>query len=159
MMLDLSASLILSFLTAVVLLALYSYLDMRNRRVPNGLVLAGGILALAIILLSGHLQNRLLLHLSAFVFVLVLSYLLFRIGAFGGADVKVLLVITLVIPGLELSGLSNPLFESILSAGLQMLVMLLGGLGYARHGDHAAPPPLIPFLFLGYLAVQLFAFA
>ena len=139
----------------------YAYLDIHTRHVSNFAVLGGAVLALIVGLLSGHMQVHPLLHFSAIVFVPGLSYVLFRIGAFGGADVKVLSVVALVSPGFELSELANPLFESVLSAGIQMLIMLLGGylyMQYLRDRNQAVHSPLIPFLLLGYLAVQLLAF-
>lgn len=141
-------------------MAAYSYLDIRNRHVPNSAALFGGAFALAVVILSGHLLAQPLLHLSAVIFVPMLSYFLFRIGAFGGADVKILSVVAIASPGFELLELDNPLFESILSAGIQMLFMLLGGYLYARTvRNHANSPPLIPFFLLGYLTIQILSMA
>lgn len=162
MNLDLSMPSLLSVLTVLLLLTLYSYLDIRHRRVSNNVVLLGGTLGLAVVVLSGHLQAHLLLHLSAVIFVPAFSYLLFRIGALGGADVKILSIIALVSPGFELLEPINPLFESVLSTSIQILVMLLGGYLYSRgfgHKNHAITPPLIPFLMIGYLTMQLLALA
>jgi Flp pilus assembly protein protease CpaA len=147
-----------SILTVLVLLSLYGYLDIRNRQVSNSTVLPGGALALTVVVLSGHLQAQMLLHLCAITFVPILSYFLFRIGALGGADVKILSITAIVSPGFELLDFANPLFESVLSVSIQMLLMLLGGYLYAeRFGNHTSPPPLIPFLLLGYLAIQVLA--
>ncbi len=157
---SLTMSSVLSVLTALSLLSFYSYLDIRHRQVSNTAVLLGGALAFVVVVLSGHLQARLPLHLSAVIFVPLLSYSLFRIGALGGADVKILLITAIVSPGFELMEMTNALFESVLSASIQMFLMLLGGYLYTRtsgHKNHAISPPLIPFLFLGYFVIQLMA--
>jgi Flp pilus assembly protein protease CpaA len=155
---NLPISSVLSILTVLVLLSLYSYLDIRNRQVSNSAVLLGGALAFLVVVFSGHLQARLLLHFSAVIFVPLSSYLLFRIGALGGADVKILSIAALVSPGFELIDLANPLFESVLSACIQMFIMLLGGYLYVRISDdkdQSISPPLIPFLLGGYIVIQL----
>ena len=116
-----------------------------------------------IVVLTGHLLNQFALHISSIVFVLIVSYVLFRQGSIGGADAKSLLLIAITSPGVELGDWGNPLFEGIIAGGLEMFVMLLLGTLYWRtkasqSEEDTQIPPLIPFLLIGYLVIQLLAF-
>jgi Flp pilus assembly protein protease CpaA len=99
MVLVITVSTISSFIFAVSLLIIYSYLDIKTREIPNRLMFIGGILSLGVILQSDHLIENASLHLTAVLFTLVLGYILFRIGALGGADVKTLITIAIISPG------------------------------------------------------------
>lgn len=159
MVVDLSFAAISSFLTVTSLLVLYSILDIRQRRVPNEYIVAGGVAGCVVIVLTGHLLSMLLLHVTAFVIVFVMAYALFRLRSIGGADVKSVLLVALISPGIELTAWNLPFIEAIVGMGGEFFVMLLGGYLYWRvkMNDENSTPPLIPFLLLGYLAVQLIA--
>ena len=146
-----------SFLTIISLLVIYSILDVRDRKVKNEIVLAGSIVGCMILLLTGHVVQNSVLHLTAMILVIPISYILFRIGSIGGADVKVLFTIALLSPGIELGVWSQPVLEAIVGLGGELIVMILGGYLYWRYRSRERTPPLIPILFLGYLIVQLFA--
>ena len=159
MVLDLSVAAISSFFTITTLLVIYSILDVRERRVPNEFIVVGGVVGSAVILLTGHFFSNLVLHVTALVIVFAMSYALFRMKSIGGADVKSLLLVALISPGIELRALNIPIVEAVVGMGIEFFVMLLGGYlywRYRRHGEKTTPP-LIPFLLLGYLAVQLLA--
>ena len=160
MVIDLSVEAIPSFLTVTSLLVLYSILDIRQRRVPNEYIAAGGVVGCVVIVLTGHLFSRLLLHVTALVLVSVMAYALFRMRSIGGADVKSLLLVALISPGIELTAWNLPFIEAVAGMGGEFFVMLLGGYLYwrIRINDETSTPPLIPFLLLGYLVVQLIAF-
>jgi Flp pilus assembly protein protease CpaA len=159
MVLDLSVTATSSFLTITSLLAIYSILDIRKRRVPNEYLAVGGVVGCIVILLTGHLLSNLVLHVSALVIVFAMGYTLFRMRSIGGADVKSLLLVALISPGIELRALNIPFLEAVIGMGVEFFVMLLGGYLYwrIRRDDENATPPLIPFLLLGYLTVQLVA--
>ena len=165
MVLDLSSGSLVVFFTMTLLLVVYSMMDIRSRRVTNRVLVIGCIIGLAVALLTGRFLIEPVLRLSAAVFAASLSYVLFRLGSLGGADVKLLFGVALISPGAELSMLGSPLYESVLSAGLQMSVMLFGGYLCSQHSKNRERngktagnrPPLIPFLLVGYLASQLLA--
>jgi len=159
MVLDLSVPAVSSFLTVTSLLVIYSILDIRQRRVPNEYIVVGGILGGVVILLTGHLFTSLLLHVTALVIVFVMAYALFRMRSIGGADVKSLLLVALISPGIELTTWNLPFIEAVAGMGGELFIMLLGGYLYWRVkiNDEKSTPPLLPFLLLGYLAIQLIA--
>ncbi len=154
---------IVSLTLAVLLLLLFSVMDIRAREVRNKYSVGGILLGIVAVYLTGHLRDQFILHASATIFLLIVSFLLFRTGAIGGADAKSLLMIAVVSPGMELGDWGNPVLEAIIIGGLEMLVMLLLGMLYWRASQNRVdsvetrPPPLIPFLTIGYLVVQLLA--
>ena len=151
-------STISSFVITTSLLVMYAVHDIRTRKVPNLGFLIGGIAGLAVILRFGHIVDYALLHLTAVLVSLILGYTLFRIGAFGGADVKTLITIAIISPGIEFSNWGNPILESIIAVGLQLMITLLFGyLISQRKTDEAKVIPLIPILLGAYLVVQLLA--
>ena len=159
MVLDLSVASILSFCTIIILLVIYSFLDVRERRVKNEFILVGGIVGCIALLLTSHFVSNIILHMTALVMVAPLAYTLFRMRSIGGADVKSLFLVALISPGIELRVLHIPVLEAVIGVGGELMVMLLGGYLYWRLkiNDENATPPLIPFLLLGYLAIQLIA--
>ena len=159
MVVDLSVGAISSFLTVTSLLVIYSILDIRERRVPNEYIATGGVAGGIVIIITGHFVSNLVLHVTAIAIMFTMSYALFRIGSIGGADAKSLLLVALVSPGIELRVLNIPVLEAVIGMGGELIVMLLGGYLYWRFhiNDEKSAPPLIPFLLLGYLAVQLLA--
>jgi len=148
---------VISFLTILSLLIVYSVLDVRDRIVKNEIVLAGLIVGSIISFLTGHFLHYPVLHLTALIMVVPLILVLFRLGSIGGADAKVLFTIALLSPGIEFGDWSLSYLEAILGLGAQLAVMLLGGYLYWRYRNRESTPPLIPMLFVGYLIVQLFA--
>jgi len=157
MVLTLSVMEIMAFLTILSLLVVYSVLDVRDRMVKNEIILAGLIVGGIISLLTGHFLHYSVLHLTALILVIPLTFILFRLGSIGGADAKVLFTIALLSPGIEFGDWSLPYLEAILGLGAQLAVMLLGGYLYWRNRSKENTPPLIPILFVGYLIVQLLA--
>ena len=151
------------FSLSVMFLLGFACEDIRKRQVPNNLMLATGGLGFVAIVVTGHLIDSLLLHLSAFVFVVLFSLLLFRIGAIGGADFKALLVIAITSPGILFANWNNPVFEAVIASSLQIFIMLLLGLVYSRIGEpkdyseEERTIPLLPFLLIAYFVVQLLA--
>jgi Flp pilus assembly protein protease CpaA len=151
---------VLAFAVTLVLLIIYSGFDIRERRVPNQVMIMGGIVGIAVNLLSGHLYQNLLLHLFALSFAIPLSYALFRLGAFGGADAKALISVALISPGFEFLFWIDPLIEAIIAMGIEVTFML--SLGYLwwyqtkKCNKEAFPPPLIPLLLVGYLFTASF---
>lgn len=159
MVLDLSIAAISSFFTITSLLVVYSILDIRERRVPNEYIVVGGVVGCIVILLTGHFVSNIVLHVVALVIVFAMGYTLFRMRSIGGADVKSLLLVALISPGIELRVLNIPVLEAVAGMGGVFMVMLLGGYLYWRLeiNDENTTPPLIPFLLLGYLAIQILA--
>jgi hypothetical protein len=159
MVLDLSLVSIVHFITIISLLVVYSILDLRYRTVRNELVLAGAVIGGTIWVFTGNFFAGIVLHATALLLTLPLAYILFRLGSIGGADAKVLLVVALFSPGIELGNWNQPALEAILGLGGELLVMLLGGYLYWRikRNDNESTPPLLPFLLLGYLVIQIFA--
>jgi Flp pilus assembly protein protease CpaA len=158
MVLEITGSTIASFVFTAALLSIYAVLDFRTRKVPNQVMLIGGIVGLGVILRFGHIVDYAILHLSAVVVVLVLGYIVFRIGALGGADVKTLLTIAIISPGIEFTSWENPVLESIIAVGFQLVITLLCGyLITERRREGTEVIPLIPIIFGAYLVLQLLA--
>ena len=159
MVLDLSLASIVHFIMIISLLVVYSILDLRYRRVKNELVVSGVVVGFIISIFTGHFVASIVLHTTALLLTIPLAYILFRLGSIGGADVKISFIVSLFSPGLELGDWNQPVLEAILGLGGELLVMLLGGYLYWRikGANKENVPPLLPFLLLGYLVVQLFA--
>ncbi len=152
---------LLAFVITSALLIIYSGFDIRKREVPNHVMLLGGTIGAAVNLISGHFYENMFLHIFALSFTIPISYILFRLGAFGGADVKVLVLATLISPGSEFVFWLDPLTEAIIASGIEMMFML--SIGYLwwhqakKHNENALHPPLIPLLFIGYIFVTSLA--
>lgn len=158
MVLIITGSTIASFVFTTILLFMYAVLDIRTRKVPNQVLLIGGIIGLAVVLRFGHIVDYTVLHLTAVLVALILGYTLFRIGSFGGADAKVLFTIAIISPGIEFASWENPILEGILAVGLQLGITLLYGYLISRRKTGPTEViPLIPILFGAYLVLQLLA--
>ncbi len=155
----------ISFATAVILLLVFSFLDVRERKVSNGLLFAGGLVGCVVSILTGHLFSHTFLYLSALSFVLALSYVLFRLGALGGADVKALVVVALTSPGVVYAHWENQIYEGVMIGAIEILVMVFVGYLYwqilrrsGRTTSEERVVPLIPLLLVGYVVVQMMPF-
>ena len=159
MALDLTMTSVITFCTALVILIVFSIMDIRERRISNHFMLAGGVIGLAIVILTGHLIQNPLLHLTAPLFVIVLSYVLFRIGTIGGADLKALFILSIISPGIELALWIDPVLEAVVGGGLEMLIMLILGYAYSSWSrkDKDRGTPLIPFLSIAFVIIQILA--
>jgi len=159
MVLDLSLASTMPFFTIISLLVIYSILDLRDRRVMNEVVFGGGVVGCIVLILTSHFAFNLVLHLTALLLVIPLTYILFRIGSIGGADAKVLFIVAFISPGIELGIWNQPVLEAILALGVEFASMLLGGYlcWRFRKNNRNATPPLLPFLLVGYLAIQVIA--
>lgn len=149
---------IIAFLTALIFLIAVSVYDLRERIVPNRVMLIFGLGGIAIGILTGHIINEWMLHLFALA-TLLLAYVLYRNGILGGADVKAILLISIVSPGLEFTVWEWPYFEAFVSGTLQILIMLILGIIWSKfkNKEDKNKPALIPLLLVGYLLVQLLA--
>ena len=154
---DLTVMSIISFIVTSSLLVVYSIMDIRNRKVRNEFVILGTSIGCVALILTEHFVYNTILHLTALLMILPISYLLFRIGSIGGGDVKILITVALLSPGIELGTWNQPIFEAIIGLGGELVVMLLGGYLYWRVKNKEKTPPLIPILLIGYFIVQLFA--
>ena len=72
---------------------------------------------------------------------------------------KIPIISLRISPGIELGLWDQPILEAIIGIGGELIVMLLGGYLYwkLRGNDEKVTPPLLPFLLVGYLAVQVIA--
>lgn len=152
---------LIRFLTPLPFLAYSCYTDVRERRVPNKtwipLVALGAIYALVEALLVGWPA---LLWTGVSVGVMsVIGYALFYAGAFGGADAKALIALSLVVPhypNLSLLGAQLPLHPPLIDLfafgvfGNAVLLTIVVPLGLflfnAVRGDWGV------YMFLGYRA-------
>jgi Flp pilus assembly protein protease CpaA len=157
--LEVTVASIVSFTGTTVLLLIYSLFDVRKRRVPNQVVIAGGAIGIAIVTLTGHLSSQVLLHLSALAFMLSVGYILFRMGALGGADVKAAVSLAILSPGIEFGSWANPIFEGIVASGLLLSIVLLGAYLFAksRRREDSKIIPLLPMMLVAYLGLQVLA--
>lgn len=162
MVLEITVPSILSLAATTALLLIYAVLDLRTRIVPNRIMVAGGLTGLVIVILTGHLVDQALLHLSASVFMVLVAYLLFRAGAFGGADVKAVVTVAILSPGIEFGSWSDPVLEGILGSGLLLVTILLGAYLFSRYRpkkEVTRVTPLLPMVLAAYLLLQLLAVA
>ena len=160
MALEITISSILSFLVTTVLLLIYTILDLHSRRVPNRVMMIGGVAGFIIVVFTGHLTDHVLLHLTAGIFMSVVAYMLFRVGAFGGADVKAVVTIAILSPGVEFGDWFQPILEGIIASGLLLLGVLLVASAfslYRQQQEKTSVTPLLPIMLAVYLATQLLA--
>ena len=163
MTLDLTLTSMITFAYALVILIVFSIMDIRMRKVSNHYMLVGGVIGFVLVFLSGHLIQNPVLHLTAPIFVIVLSYVLFHIKAIGGADLKALIILSIISPGIELALLTDPILEAVIGGGLEMLIMLTCGYAYSNWSgkyvqqDEMRVTPLIPFLTIAYVLIQILA--
>ncbi len=148
-----------SFLYVSIMLVVFSVLDVRDRRIPNrlmGFVIIEGII---LIIFNGHLMEHLSLHIIALIIALSVGSVLFKLKAIGGADAKAILFIACISPGIEFRAHDNLLFEGIIGCLVPVLIMLiLGYLYYKKKPEEdTRTTPLIPFLLIGFLLVQVIA--
>lgn len=89
------------------------YTDLKTRTVPNvvwtSLISFGVLIYLAELALAKQFISTTMPLLFSFSFVFILAYVLFQLGAFGGADAKALIAISVLIPSYP-SYLSNAPF-------------------------------------------------
>ncbi len=163
LVLEVTVSSTVLFSLSLIFLLEYANLDLRDRRVPNNLMFGGAFFGFIAAIVTGHLFENPLLHVSAFVFMALVSLLLFEIGAIGGADFKALLVIAITSPGFLFATWGDSVLEGIIAGGLEIAIMLLLGFLYSRinkpedRSREKKEVPLLPLLLIAYLAVQLFA--
>lgn len=161
-LLTIEVSSMITFLAAVMLFAVNSSCDLKTRKIPNRLILAEGVISLVIVFWSGKILSQPILHLLSMFIALTLGYVLFRTGSLGGGDVKTLLVISLISPGLAFNTTLPITIEAHLGVDIPLIVALLLGHLYIRYYTKRVeektklPPPLVPYLFGGYILVQLF---
>ena len=86
--------------------------------------------------------------------------MLFRVGAFGGADVKAVVTIAILSPGVEFGDWFQPILEGIIASGLLLLGVLLVASAfslYRQQQEKTSVTPLLPIMLAVYLATQLLA--
>lgn len=156
MVLDLGLASLTSITLICVILGVCTVLDLRERRIPNRIIVVFAITGALLVVVTGHLAQDWILHLSSTATFLTLGYILFKMGAIGGGDLKTSLLIGLVSPGLELVGWADPVLEGFMISAIELAIMLLLGYLAGRIRDHShARIPLIPLIFVAYLAVQI----
>ena len=155
----------ISFATAVILLLVFSFFDVKERKVSNGLLLTGGLVGCVVSILTGQLFALPVLYISTLTFILVLSYSLFRLGAVGGADVKALLVVAITSPGLVYAHWENQIYEGVMIGAIEVLMMVLLGYFYWQIHRRTSSTklerrtvPLLPLLLVAYIGVQIVPF-
>ncbi|NHJ12192.1 MAG: prepilin peptidase [Candidatus Thorarchaeota archaeon] len=152
----------ISFIVMSVFLLVFGILDAREQRVPNSYTLMGIAIGAAIVTATGRFFEQPTLHVTAILVMILLPLVLYRIGAIGGADAKALLLIAILSPGIEFATWPDLILEGILISGLEIAIMLFLGVLYwqlrAAEQRERSAVPLIPFLLVAYLVVQLFAF-
>ncbi|WP_456370355.1 A24 family peptidase C-terminal domain-containing protein [Geoglobus sp.] len=93
---------ILKFLTGLAFLVQASRMDLRSRIVPNRVwkIMLAALIppTLLELLLVKHSTLELYLALFQAVFVISLAYLFYRVGFYGGADAKALMVLAVTFP-------------------------------------------------------------
>ncbi|MHA2423914.1 MAG: prepilin peptidase [Candidatus Thorarchaeota archaeon] len=148
---------LLAFSLAVALLMFFSLMDLKTRKVPNEVMSMSFALGVLMSIVTGHLIDQLYLHLVGIIFAVVFAIPLFYMNAIGGADVKTVILLQFISPGLELGTFTEFVTEGMIGVFALLLSMLVLGLLYSRREEKIdrKRTPLIPFLFVGYLVMQL----
>lgn len=142
-MMDMDAA-ALRFFVVLLMLAGASWSDLRTRRVRNQYWLP--FLAIAAALWLSDPGDRPLLRAAGAAAMTLLAYLLWRVGTFGGADAKGLMVFSWVWPGLPdlLASRTVPVLDTLVNATLIALALpLLFLLINTIRGDFAFPALLL----------------
>ena len=105
---------------AVAVFVVAAFGDIKNRRIPNGLVLAIGVFGIARLALAADLGSAAITLLAA-VAVLAIGFLLFWRGFIGGGDAKLLASATLLVGYHDLFGF---LFLMSLCGGVLAVAVL-----------------------------------
>jgi len=149
----------IAFVYTSILLAIFSISDLRKRQVRNEMIGFGMVIGVLLGVATNHLIDLVILHLSATIIAALIGFGLFRLKSIGGADAKSILIIAIVSPGIEFAVFENLIYEALIGSLVPILCMLLLGYIYYRKKPAAddKTTPLIPFLFLGYLLVQIIA--
>lgn len=157
MTVDQSISGIVIVLYVILLLLVLSVADIRSRTAPNSYLVGGGGIGILIEIAMG-VEPEIILRVISLAFTMALALSLYRIGAVGGGDVKTLIVVALLSPGLPTTTCDEVL-EAVLAGGIELFVMLLLGTIHSRFrsdgGRTSEITPLIPYLLVGYLVVQI----
>ncbi|MFW9849946.1 MAG: prepilin peptidase [Candidatus Thorarchaeota archaeon] len=148
---------IMAFGLSVSLLTLFSLMDIKTRKVSNELMTISLAVGVLMSIVTGHLLDQLYLHLVGIFLAVIFAVPLFYMNAFGGADVKTMILLQFISPGLELGNFAEFLAEGMIGVFVPLLFMLVLGLVYSKRGGKTDrdKTPLIPFLFVGYLLMQL----
>lgn len=109
---------LLPFLLLMPILVAAAYMDLRDMRIPNYLVLA----AIAIFLVTAPLVGweELQWRLVAAASVFLIGFVLFALNLFGGGDVKLLSAVMLFIPSQSLQ-----VFGLVFSASLLLGILFI----------------------------------
>ena len=129
-------------ITAIGLLFLAAYGDLRNRRIPNALCLAVGVLGLVRIAFAGDAVAA-LYTIAAAAVVFTASLMLFWRGAVGGGDVKLVAAMALLIGYREVVGflVLMSICGGVLALGTLLRELSRRALGGQRAGAAARAPP------------------
>ncbi len=159
---ELSYSHVIASIAVLWVLTHFSVLDLKGRRVSNRYSALYVVAGVVITGLTGHLSDELVLHLMGLVVILSLSLGLYRIGSLGGGDVKTFIIVAICSPGLEFVGLEDVVIESLIGTGGLVILTLFFSLMYVRYlkpkSDSGRTTPLILFILLAYLVIQLTSF-
>jgi len=155
---DQAISGIVIVLYVILLLLVLSVADIRSRTAPNSYLVGGGSIGILIEIAMG-VEPEIILRVISLAFTMTLVLSLYRIGAVGGGDVKTLIVVALLSPGLPTMTCDDEVLEAVLAGGIELFVMLLLGTIHSRFrsdgGRTSEITPLIPYLLVGYLVVQI----
>ncbi|MCF2135703.1 MAG: prepilin peptidase [Candidatus Thorarchaeota archaeon] len=148
---------ILSFLTVVIALIPFSILDLRYRRVSNRYTMASIVVGCMLITLTGQIFIELWIHLFAIVLMLWFVLVLYRIGSLGGADVKILLFVSITSPGLVFVVWDDFIIEGLVGTGMMVVLILILASTYSRtkRSTQHDRTPLVPFMLIAYLCIQM----
>ncbi len=140
------------------MLIVLSIFDWRDRIVRNEILLVAGLCVIPVLLITGRLLVQIELRLISVITITLMSYLLFRLKSLGGADAKTFIVVGLLSPGIEFAIWGNVLLEAVLPSLLLVLISLVLGYIWWKFIDSEQTPPLIIFILISYVIIQVLAF-
>lgn len=130
---------------SLIYMGVASYSDIKERRIPNPLILAG--LAIGLVLYALGLSAPDGVNAAILVFVVMFIAYSINISAIGGGDVKLAVVIALFL------GLYNGLFALLIGFGACAICGIVNTI--LKKGTMKTKYPLAPFMSIGVIVVIL----
>ncbi len=146
---------VILFGATVVMLTIGGLTDLTGRVVPNRLTYTSIVVGGALVMMTGCFVTLWLKYVIVGTFVVPVTYFLFRIGAIGGGDAKILLAINIMTPGFVfVEGFQWTILEVVTGyCGVVMPALTLAIL--TKNTGRTMRFPLVPFFLVAYVSIQM----
>jgi len=136
----------LIFLSALPFLISYSWIDIRTKRLSNELIVIFGLVGLLLIILT---SKPLIYSLISMFLMFILAIALWLFGTIGGADAKLIIVLSLFMPNINFLNTLHQFIIFLLCLGILGTSYGLYSRNRARKGQTRVP--FIPVITLVYI--------